>query len=83
MACHPSHINKKLSDASQIFSKVRHFVPKTTLIKLYYSFVYTHLKYGIVSWGDTNFTSIYQLQIILFILWKMTKKYNSKNKTKI
>ena len=48
---HLNHISNKLSNTSWILFKVRHFVPKTTLINLYYSFVYPHIKYGIIVWG--------------------------------
>ena len=61
---HLNHISKKLSYASRILSKVRHFVPKTTLINLYYSFVYPHIKYAIVALGGTNSILTHQLQII-------------------
>ena len=35
---------------------MKHFV-------LYYSFVYPHLKYGIVAWGNTNKTILHKLQV--------------------
>ena len=61
-------------NATWILSKVKHFIPKTTLIHLYYSFVYPHIKYKIVAWGDTNSTLIYQLQIIQKIICLMNFK---------
>ena len=51
-------------NTSRALSKVKHFIPKTTLINLHYSFVYSHGKYKIVAWGGTNSTLIHQLQII-------------------
>ena len=51
-------------NASWPLSKVKHFIPKTTLINLHYSFVYPHKKHKIVAWGGKNSTLIHQLQII-------------------
>ena len=42
---------------------MKHFVNKSILVKLYYSFVYPHLKYGIAAWGNTNKTIPYKLQV--------------------
>ena len=39
--------NIKLSYAARIFFIIRHYVNKQTLTKLYYSFAYPHIKYGI------------------------------------
>ena len=53
----------KLANASRILSQVKHFVNKSFLIKLYYSFVYPHIKYGILAWGGTANFLINKLQI--------------------
>ena len=53
----------KLANATRILSKVKYFVNKSILVKLYYSFVYPHLKYGIVAWGNTNKTILHKLQV--------------------
>ena len=44
------HMIKKLDNAPRIISKMRHYKNKKTLVKLYYSFAYLHLKYGILAW---------------------------------
>ena len=49
---HIDYTVKKLSYAGRIFSLIRHYVNKQTLTRLYYSFVYPHIKYGIVSWSS-------------------------------
>ena len=43
------HVVNKLANAARILSKVRHCVNKKTLVKLYYSFAYSHLKYGVLA----------------------------------
>ena len=48
---HVNSVINKLAKASRILSKVRHCVSKVTLVKLYSSFVYPYLKYGIIAWG--------------------------------
>ena len=53
----------KLANATRILSKVKHFVNKSILVKLYYSFVYPHLKYSIVAWGNTKKTILHKLQV--------------------
>ena len=53
----------KLANTTRILSKVKHFVNKSILVKLYCSFVYSHLKYGIVAWGNTNKTILHKLQV--------------------
>ena len=63
---HIDYVIKKLSYAAynqtaynQTFqSIIRHYVNKQTLIKLYYSFAYPYLKYGIISWGSSCQTSL-------------------------
>ena len=61
---HIDNIIKKLSCATRIFSTIRHYTNKQTLINLYYSFVYPHLKYGVLAWGSANKTSLKKLQIM-------------------
>ena len=61
---HIDYIVKKLSYAARIFSKIRHYVNKQTLTKLYYSFAYPHIKYGIVSWGSACQTYLGKIQVM-------------------
>ena len=81
-------------NTSWALSKVKHFIPKTTLINLHYSFVYPHKKYKIVAWGGTNSTLIHQLKTIQKFIRlinfkclkdhvKMTTLYKSMNILKI
>ena len=53
------HINElciKLSKANGILSKLRHFVPPSTLISVYYAIFYSHLNYSILVWESHNKT---------------------------
>ena len=34
-------------------SKLKHFLPQTAMIKLYYVLVHPHLLYGLIIWGQT------------------------------
>ena len=57
-------ITKKLAKAARILMpKVRHYVSKVTLMKLYHSFVYSYLKYGILAWGDSRKTLLQKVQV--------------------
>ena len=61
---HIDYTVKKLSYAARIFSIVRHYVNKKTLTKLYYSFAYPHIEYGIVSWGSACQTYLEKIQVM-------------------
>ena len=61
---HIDYVIKKLSYAARILSIIRHYVNKQTLIKLYYSFAYPYLKYGIISWGSACQTSLEKIQVL-------------------
>jgi len=52
-----NHINSivsKLSSISYALLKIKHFVPKSILKKIYHGLVYPHLLYGIGDWGSTS-----------------------------
>ena len=59
---HIDYVIKKLSYAARILSIIRHYVNKQKLIKLYYSFAYPYLKYGI--WGSACQTSLEKIQVL-------------------
>ena len=63
MANQINSILHKFANAVRILSKLKHFFNKLILVELYYSFVYRHLKYGVVAWGDTNKTVLHKLQV--------------------
>ena len=48
---HISHVASKISKTVGIISKLRHFVPRNTLINIYKSLILPHISYGIAVWG--------------------------------
>ena len=51
---HINELNIRLSKANGILSKLRHFVPLSTLISVYYAIFYSHLNYSILVWSLTT-----------------------------
>jgi hypothetical protein len=49
---HISYLRNKLSKVNAIFNKLKHTVPKTTLILLYNTMFLPYLNYGILLWGS-------------------------------
>jgi len=61
---HINHIKTKLSYAAKFLSQIRNYMNKQTLIKLYYSFAYPHLKYAIILRGSACKSSLEKFQVI-------------------
>ena len=61
---HLNELCKKLSRATGIFYKVRHYVPLQTLICLYNSLCSSFLNYGIIVWGLTYDSYLNQLFLL-------------------
>ena len=59
-----NYVLKKVSQAAGIISKIRHFVNKKTLVMMYYSFVYCHLHYGILTWANSSVSMLKPLKIM-------------------
>jgi len=57
-------LNSKIARFSGLFYKLRNLLDLKTLIQIYYSLVYPHLIYGILSWGTASTTILKRLQII-------------------
>ena len=53
---HVEYIKTKLSKGLGLLSKIRHYVSKNTLKGLYYSFINSHVEYGLLNLfaDDTN-----------------------------
>ena len=51
---HIDHVAIKISHTIGLISKVRHFVPKTTLLNIYHSLVTPYLTYGLLVWGQAS-----------------------------
>ena len=61
---HIHELSKKVSRSIGILSKLRHYVPQSILIQIYYSIVFPFLIYGVLIWGNTYKTNIYPLVIL-------------------
>ena len=48
---HISNIAYKISRTVEI--EIRHYLPETTLLKIYYAQIHSHLLYGLIIWGST------------------------------
>ena len=59
---HRDYVIKRLSYATRILSIIIHNFYQQTLIKLYYSFAYLYLKYGIISQGSACQASLEKIQ---------------------
>ena len=62
---HILKIKQKISRGFGVISKARKFLNSSTLVTLYYSFVYPHITYCIQVWGSANdylIKSIFKLQ---------------------
>jgi len=59
-----SYLSKKLSRCAGIFSKLRYYVNKEVLIKIYHSLFNSHLQYAILCWGSANLTHLNKLQVL-------------------
>ena len=47
-----------------ILSKLKHFLPSNSLLKLYYAFIHPHLLYGLSIWGCTHKSCLSKLQAL-------------------
>ena len=71
-AHHVQCLCKKISQKIRIFNKIRNYLSKKSLISLYYSFIYPHLLYGILTWGSACKSIIKRLQVIQNKIIKIT-----------
>jgi len=49
---HIAQVIKQISQACGTLTRLRHYLPIISLITVYYSLVFSHLQYGISSWGS-------------------------------
>ena len=62
---HIKEMNAKLSRTNGIISKLRHYVPKKTMVSVYYALFYSHMTYGSLVWSLTtqnDLDNIFMLQ---------------------
>lgn len=76
---HAENIHSKISKVIGLLSRVLDCFTLSALATLYYSFIYPHLLYGIIFWGDVakyDYESIFRLQKIAVRLLTKSPKYS-------
>ena len=53
---HIDNIKLRLSKGISILSKIRHYVPKSVLRSLYFTFISSHTEYNLINWGTAPTT---------------------------
>ena len=61
---HIKSVENKIARSVGIFSKLKHFIPSNSLLKLYYAFIPPHLLYGLSIWGCTHKSYLSKLQTL-------------------
>jgi len=61
---HISKLESKLSCYSGIFYRIREYLSTNELKMMYFSLVYSHLKYAIGAWGSATKTNLHRLNTI-------------------
>ena len=58
------YLSSKLSRSAGIFSKLRYYLKKDVLIRVYHALFNSHLQYGILCWGSTYESNLNRLQVL-------------------
>ena len=53
-----NNVALKISRTVGVVTRLRHFVPRTTLLNIYQSLILPHLTYGLVAWGQAAKTHL-------------------------
>ena len=61
---HVNKISKKLSKTCGMIFKLRHYVPKSMLKLVYYSFFHSTLQYSLLNWGRASKSHLQKLKIL-------------------
>ena len=61
---HILQLNKRLSRANGILSKLRYFAPIEICLQVYYSIFYSHLVYGCSVWGLTSDENLDKIEVL-------------------
>ena len=59
------YLNLQLARYSGLFTRLRRYVPNEILCLLYYSIIYSQIKYGILSWGTSSNSLLKKVEIRL------------------
>ena len=55
---HINAIKLRLSKGTSILAKIRHYVPKSVLRSLYFTFINSHIDYNLLNWGIAPLANI-------------------------
>ena len=58
---HIDHVSMKISKALYLLNRIKHKVPKSSLLSLYYSIIYPHFNYCVIVWGAASKTLIIKI----------------------
>ena len=61
---HIQNLSIKLSRANGILAKLRHFVPRKTLISVYYAIFHSHLYYGCIVWSQSIAKNVKKINVL-------------------
>ena len=56
---HINHVKSKVAKGIGILCKARKYLKQSTLLTLYYSFIYPYISHCLEVWGNANNTYIY------------------------
>ena len=57
-------LEAKIAQSVGILNKLKHFLPSSTLLKLYYALIHSHFNYGLAFWGSTYPTYLNKLKLL-------------------
>ena len=58
------YLSTKLSRSAGIFSKLRYYLNKDVLIRVYHALFNSHLQYGLLCWGSTIESNLNRIQVL-------------------
>ena len=61
---HISFVSKKIARANGIICRLKHYLPKKTLLTLYNTLILPHLNYNLLVWGNANKSHLHHLLLI-------------------
>ena len=80
---HIQFVTKKLSKAIGVLYRLRPYVNSDILRNVYYAIIYSHLNYGISSWGSALPTDLEPLQVkqnhSIRIVYDLDRRHNRNN----
>ena len=61
---HIKILEAKIAQSVGILNKLKYFLPRSVLLKLYYSLIHSHFNYGFVVWGSSYPTYLDKLNLL-------------------